>query len=409
MQQDKTNPHRLGPRPLPLHLATINMTWMSSRAALPSLKNGSFSWSPSLKAEADQLCDAIAPFSEDTFRAALDAEAYLRGCAFLKGVKAYHRHPYVRDVIDPPSIWQVGNTRILDYGGAADGPVMLAVPSLINKAFVLDLTQKRSLMRSMAKAGIRSFLLDWGDVGEAEKHMGLEDYVLGRLKEAVEEIHRQTNKPVALVGYCMGGVLTTALCALSSEKISALVLLATPWDFHAGEGNHKQVITASRGLLETTINLFGLLPVDAIQTLFAAIDPYSILQKFADFSKLDPDSEAAKKFVAMEDWLNDGVALAGPIAKECLFDWYVENRPALGCWEMDGHYIDPAEIDCPTLLFVPQKDRIVVPQSAHYLGQLIPKAEVRKVDAGHIGMVTGRLAQSSLYSPLAKWLLSNGS
>ena len=60
----------------------------------------------------------------------------------------------------------------------------------------------------------------------------------------------------------------------------------------------------------------GTLPVDMLQTLFAALDPDGIAQKFRHFSTLDPNSDAATRFVALEDWLNDGVPLAAPVARE---------------------------------------------------------------------------------------------
>lgn len=325
----------------------------------------------------------------------------------MQGVKAYHAHPYRRDVTDPPAIWQEGGSRLFDYGGPKDGPVILAVPSLINRAYILDLKKQRSFMRSMAKKGLRSFLLDWGDVTEIEKNMCLEDYVLGRLNNCVDELIALTGRPVALVGYCMGGVLTTAFSVLEPEKVSALALLATPWDFHAGHGTHSRIINQTHLQLETLINTLGILPVDVIQALFAAINPYGVFEKFSRFAKMGQTGTDAAKFVAMEDWLNDGVPLSGGVSKECLFNWYVKNQPGKGLWEMDGHLINPSEVSCPTVCFIPENDRIVPPESARPLGSLIPNARCYMVSAGHIGMVTGRKALTGLYNPLSKWLLSN--
>ncbi len=364
------------------------------------------SWNPNLQSEADALLNEIKRHDPAAFRAALDVEHYLHGLAFTNGVRAYHAHPYHRDLKDPKSIWAEGGSRLLDYAGRNEGPVVLCIPSLINKSYILDLTKSRSLMRSLSKKGLRCFLLDWGDVGETEKSMGLEDYILGRLHHCVQEVHKQTGRPVTLLGYCMGGVLATAYSVMEPEHIERLALLATPWDFHAGHSSHMTVIRNARPQLQSVIDYADELPVDVIQSLFTAIDPYGILQKFADFSKLPADSVEARKFIAMEDWLNDGVPLAPRVAKETLFNWYIDNLPGRGIWELDGHYIDPAEINCPTLLYIPQNDRIVVPESALALGSLIPNAETKLVKSGHIGMVTGKNAIKNLYAPLAKWLIS---
>ncbi|WP_419798427.1 MAG: alpha/beta fold hydrolase [Terasakiella sp.] len=364
------------------------------------------SWNPDLQTQAESLIDQISTYPEESFRAALDAEAFLQAQHFLAGVRAYHKHPYIRHLPEVPVIWQDGTSRLLDYGGPDNGPVVLAVPSLINKAYILDLTEKRSLMRSLANKGIRCFLLDWGEPGAAEKEFTLEDYILGRLNNAVTEIHHQCNRPVTLIGYCMGGVLCTALAALEPDKIDRLALLATPWDFHAGSSRHAHIMRCARPQLESLIETLGLLPIDMIQSLFAAIDPYQILQKFIEFSEMDPASAAAKKFVTMEDWINDGVPLVADVARDCLFGWYIDNKPARGIWEIDGHFINPKEIRHPAYLVIPQNDRIVSPESAHALAQKLPNCQVKTVKAGHIGMMTGRNAQRGLYTPLAKWLLT---
>src|SRR5215203_5000994 len=89
----------LAPRPLPLHLATASLLWLSSRAALTSWPSG---WPPSngpTEAEDDRLpalAGEIARLGRDAVGAALDRELCRRGDAFLSGLEAYRRHPYRR-------------------------------------------------------------------------------------------------------------------------------------------------------------------------------------------------------------------------------------------------------------------------------------------------------------------------
>lgn len=359
-----------------------------------------------MKAQAENLIEQISRFPEQAFTAALDDTAFSRIQHFQAGVRAYHHHPYRRQLQEPPVIWQNGSSRLLDYGGNEDGPVILAVPSLINKAYILDLSAKRSFMRTMADAGLRSFLLDWGEPGETEQKLDLEGYILERLNKALDEIYQKYRRPVTLVGYCMGGVLCTALTALEPDKIDRLVLLATPWDFHGTQATHANIIGAIKPQLDVMIQTLGLLPVDIIQSLFAAIDPYQIVQKFINFSQMDPKSPQAEKFVAMEDWLNDSVPLVAPLAHDCLFGWYIDNKPERGLWEIDGHYIDPGDIHQPAYVVIPENDRIVLPESAHALAQKLPNVRLKTIKAGHIGMMTGRNAKRSLYGPVSKWLLT---
>ena len=125
------------------------------------------------------------------------------------------------------------------------------------------------------------------------------------------------------------------------------------------------------------------------------------------FAALDPASDKAREFVALEDWLNDGVPLAGPVALECLQDWYVENRPMKRRWQIAGAAIDPRQITQPSFLVVPRADRIVPPNSALGLAHELAQTQILRPPLGHIGMVTSARARAAVWEPLARWLAAD--
>ncbi len=394
---------RAGPRPLPLHLATQIATLVSSRAALPSLKNGSLAWNPRLRQTAAQLRDALGQTDAEAFDRALAAEAGRRVGGFLKGVDTYRNHPYRRRLADPPEVWRDGTTRLLDYSKkGARGPVLLAIPSLINRAYILDLTATRSLMRTLAKKGFRPFLIDWAAPGETEMKFGLDDYVIRRLGGALDTVIKRAGKP-AVLGYCMGGLLAVALGILRPKDVQGLALFAAPWDFHQPDDSQARIVTAMKTPIEDAIAAWGGMPVDLLQACFAAIDPGGIERKFRALAEMGTGSERVRDFVALEDWLNDGVMLAGPVARECLFGWYIDNQPAKGTWRVGRKAIRPERFKGPALVLIPARDRIVWPASAWALGHALPNAETIEIDTGHIGMVSGAMAPH-IYGRLAAWL-----
>jgi polyhydroxyalkanoate synthase len=146
------------------------------------------------------------------------------------------------------------------------------------------------------------------------------------------------------------------------------------------------------------------LPVDVLQAMFASLDPFLALNKFTRFAGQDPDSAAGRHFVALEDWLNDGVPLVRDVAKECLFDWYGRNTPGRGLWRVAGDRVEPRAVRCPSLVVVPERDTIVPPKSAEPLGRALPDAETVYQPAGHIGMVAGRNGPAKLYPLVVDWL-----
>jgi poly(3-hydroxyalkanoate) synthetase len=98
------------------------------------------------------------------------------------------------------------------------------------------------------------------------------------------------------------------------------------------------------------------------------------------------------------------VPLAAEVARTCLREWYGENAPARGKWRIAGLPVDPGAIATPTFVVVPGRDRIVPPESARPLAQLIPNALLHHPAAGHIGMAAGARSEALLWRPLLTWL-----
>ncbi len=398
---------RLGPRPLPLHLTMASATWLSSLSALALARRGSLVWRSGLESQAAALAGPLASAPSEALLAALSDEARRRLGLYLDGIAAYRAHPYRRDLVEPPVLWAEGTTRLLDYRPRNKAKAAaLFVPSLINRAYILDLAPERSLMRSLADSGVRSFLLDWAAPGAIEQSFSLDDYILGRLAKALNAAVEAHGGPVALVGYCMGGLLALPLALRRPDQVSALGLLATPWDFAADGGVQRNLMMAHRATLARAVDQLGSLPTDLIQCLFAGLDPLLAARKFVRFATLDPSSDAARGFVALEDWLNDGVPLAGPVARECLFGWYDENRPGRGTFMVGGEAVRPERLAMPALVVIPAEDRIVPPPSAEVLATLIPGAHAMRPPLGHIGMMASPRAGTALYDPLARWILT---
>jgi polyhydroxyalkanoate synthase len=395
---------RLGPRPLPLHLASAATLWMTSRAALPLLNSGLLPWRPEFAPAATALKQSLAGVAAEDFAAAVEAELRERGARFLAGLERYRHHSYRRALAEPPSLWQEGSTRLLDYAPAGGAPV-LVVPSLINRAYILDLAADKSLMRFLAAAGLRPLLVDWGKPETLERGFGLSDYVAGRLERAAEVAAVASGAPMAVLGYCMGGLLALGLAERCPRLVAALALLATPWDFHAERAGHAKLLGEIAEPIARSFEPLGEVPVDVLQLLFAALDPLLAVRKFSRFATLAQGSIEERDFIAVEDWLNDGVPLALPVARECLSGWYGANTPGRGRWRIAGVPVLPQRVAAPSLVVVPAQDRIVPPGTAVALVELLPVADRLSPPLGHIGMMVAREARAAVWEPLAHWLL----
>jgi polyhydroxyalkanoate synthase subunit PhaC len=379
------------------------MLWSSSRTVLPILNDALL---PSSEAgeRLRGLAAEIDAVGSSNVAAALDLEITRRAKSYLAGLEAYRRHPYRRSDEVLPVLWREGTTRLLDYGGDAAGPVILVVPSLINRFHVLDLLPERSFLRQLAGRGLRPLVVDWAAPGRKERKFDLTDYVTGRLESAFDAALRLAGAPIGIAGYCMGGLFALALALCRPDETACLALLATPWDFHAERAEPARFLGLIADCLPLLCDDQGALPVEVIQSLFFMLDPFSAERKFTRFAALDPDGDSARAFVALEDWVNDGVPLAATVARDCARSWYGENEPARSRWQISGETVDPKRLRSPALVVVPSRDRIVPPSSAEALATALRGATVLRPPLGHVGMMAAARAPEMLWTAIADWL-----
>ena len=299
---------------------------------------------------------------------------------------------------------------------------ILVIPSLINRAHILDLSEKNSFMRhlgeNLSAQGFAPFLLDWGAPGPQECQYNLADYVKIPLSNALSTLstwsrgdtEHQPPQPVTVIGYCMGGVLALALAVRNPHLIKNLVLLATPWDIHADEAL-RQRLTATLPWLKIMLGRWlkpgASLPVNVIQSLFFALDPMLSLRKFQALAD-ETNLEKQRQFALVEDWVNDGTPLAGFVARECLLGWYGENQLAHRGWQIDGQVIDPTSFPRDwggrCLAVIPHNDRIVPPDSALALAAILPNCKVLRPRLGHVSMMSAANAREVMWDDLANWI-----
>ena len=388
---------------LPAQLMLAMGTWLASPFALACANNGLPPWSKELK----NL--PRGPAAQAKLFNAINAEARNRASSLLTGVLRYMDAPYARNVPDKPVIWQRGNARLLDYSQQVkpDSParaVTLFVPSLINRYYILDLDEERSLLNHLAAQGVYTLVLDWGAPGEFERAFDCKRYVTDIFLPALEFVHRTSGRQVTLAGYCMGGILALAAAQLKPKQVAGLALLATPWDFHCPNFAPFVVGKEWHTAMESQIASQETLPAEIIQSLFYWTDPWVFEQKFRRFANLSPESQAAKEFIALEHWVNDGVPMTAAVARECLIGWAQRNELARGIWQVAGKTIDPGTLSLPAFIAIPRNDHVVPYECALPLANAMPQATVIKPAAGHVGMVVGARAREELWAPLAMWM-----
>ncbi|MEO1551220.1 MAG: alpha/beta fold hydrolase [Pseudomonadota bacterium] len=376
-----------GPSPLPAHLgvvAHVYRTALSDAALDPGL-------------------------ADDVARAALT-----RMDGFLDGVDAWRTAPRPPKPARPTALWRRGNSSLHAYG-ARTAPPVLVVPSLINRAEILDLTSELSMLRGLARQGLNPVLLDWGAPCAQTEAFGLADYIAQRLLPALDALTEHVDRKPALLGYCLGGTMSAALLSRRPDAATSLICLAAPWAFPRdaslpGGGLRAAAIGLGAHRLEALLTAcaasFGCVPGLVYQSLFAAIDPMQALPKFRAFAQMRLGSAQAQRFVAVEDWLaaNRDTTLA--VARDVLIHLQMEDRLAKGRFDVLGGPVNAGSVTVPSLVLAGQRDNIAPPALAQPLAEQIPSATLLSPDLGHVGAIVSARAPGEVWDPIAQFLVS---
>lgn len=321
---------------------------------------------------------------------------------FLRGLWLYQHHPLQRT----ESNWQVVTTidavalKRLKPRTKARKPIVLLVPSLINRFHILDLHPQHSFAQFLQQQGFDVYLIDW----HHDTDKPLPQSIAQCVTDYIIPLQNTIYEPHHVIGYCMGGTLALAGAVLKAKLVTSLTLIATPWDFHQpSKGAALQFGSLLHAFGNSTTETH--IKSEWLQMLFWQRDPLAALRKFQMFAHMIDSRDDATNFVLAEDWLNSGVDLPTAFLHDCANQWFSENRPDTGTWQIGKTPIDLHKLqDIPIHLVMAQRDRLVPPDSSRALHTIAPHAINSLFDTGHIGLFAGAKSQSQVWPHVQQFL-----
>jgi polyhydroxyalkanoate synthase len=263
------------------------------------------------------------------------------------------------------------------------------VPSLINPPRILDLDEESSLTAAISRMGRRTLLLDWG---KADERRDLS--VAGHIEDLLLPLLRSMGAPVALLGYCLGG--TMAIAAANLIEVERVATLAAPWNFARYPERSTQELERMWRHSQAAARALGALPMEVLQAAFWSLDPERTVRKFAEFGRLETASATAVRFIALEEWANQGEPLPHAAARELVEDLFGSDLPGSGAWQVGGRAVTD-QLSAPALHLTAERDLIAPPQTA-------ASGHVVAIPSGHVGMIVGS-ARNALHGALADFLV----
>ncbi|MDR0529108.1 MAG: alpha/beta fold hydrolase [Zoogloeaceae bacterium] len=166
-------------------------------------------------------------------------------------------------------------------------PVLFVTP-WINKFYILDLTSKKSLLKYLVDQGFSVFVTSWKNPTADMSALTFDDYLTEGVDTAVHVVLEYCAQPkLHLVGYCIGGTLSTTYLAWSNRRfgvektpIADMTLFTTLTDFsHPGEVE-VFIDQASVGALEESMEKKGYLDGNEMASAFRLLRSNSLIWNY---------------------------------------------------------------------------------------------------------------------------------
>lgn len=331
-------------------------------------------------------------------------ERLVRGLHTLSGIDDIDVGPTPKDIV-----YREGKMVLYRYRprtGTQAGVPLLIVYALVNRPYMADLQEDRSLVRGLLEKGLDVYLIDWGYPDAADSGLTLNDYINGYMGRCVDIIRdRHGLEKINLLGICQGGTFSLCYAALHREKIQNLITTVTPVDFHTRNDLLSHWVRHVD--IEECVDAMGNIPGELLNWVFLMLRPFRLMgQKYMDLVDVLEDEEKTKTFLRMEKWIFDSPAQAGEAFREFIRQFYQENRLIKGQVEIADRCVDLERIDLPVLNIFARDDHIVPPEASRALAGCLGTGDYSELEfpGGHIGLYVSSRAQELLPQSIAGWL-----
>ncbi len=292
---------------------------------------------------------------------------------------------------------------------------LLLVPPLMVASEVYDISPEVSAVALLLRSGVDVWLCDFGAPEREEGGMNrtLDDHVRA-VSEAIERMREVTGHDVHLAGYSQGGMFCYQAAAFRmSAGLASVITMGSPVDLHRHlklkDDVTERILAGLRAAIAWPLARIEGLPGVFTSTGFKLLSARKEAMALVDFVKKLHDRKALEKREAKRLFLGgEGfVAWPGPAFRKFVDDVIVGNRMASGGMVIDGHAVALADLTCPILYFVGDRDEMGRPSAVRGIRRAAPRVDKMfevPLKAGHFGLVVGTTAQTVTWPSVVTWM-----
>lgn len=283
---------------------------------------------------------------------------------------------------------------------------VLIVYALVNRPYMTDLQENKSLIRGLLAQGLDVYLIDWGYPDRADRFLTMDDYINGYIDNCVDVIRAQAKVPaVNILGICQGGAFSLCYASLHKAKVKNLVTMVTPVDFHTPDNMLSRWVRHVD--VDKMVDSMGNIPGDLMNWTFLTLKPYRLIgQKYIDMVDILDNPKRMHDFMHMEKWIFDSPDQAGECYRQFVKDFYQGNKLVKGGVNLGGDEVHLKNVTMPVLNIYAQDDHLVPPAASLALKDHVGSKDysVLSFKGGHIGIYVSSSAQALVPPSIGAWL-----
>lgn len=261
---------------------------------------------------------------------------------------------------------------------------ILFVPPFINKYYILDLDERKSVVNGLLEEGHSVFMISWVNPGPELANRDFVSYMKEGPLEALDAVCDITGQDkINMVGFCVGGTLLSMtaayLRAKGDERIRSLTLLTTLLDFsEPGEvGNYLS--DQALPIMEQNAEIKGVYDGRILGLSFSLLRENNLFWSYFINNYLKGKDPAAFDILY---WNSDATNITAACFKQYVRTTYWENKlKDPGAVVIDGVPVNLSKINMPVYFLSTLADHIVLWQGA-YKGTQLVGGDTRFVLAG---------------------------